>query len=59
MPFTPPQLAMAGFYNCPLPDAPDTCACIYCDVQLDGWSKNDDPECVHCPGRCGVRHAFL
>lgn len=50
---------MAGFYNCPLPDAPDTCACIYCDVQLDGWSKNDDPECVHCPGRCGVRHAFL
>jgi hypothetical protein len=40
------QLAQAGFYNNPLKDAPDTCACAYCDVQLDGWSKNDDPECV-------------
>lgn len=41
--FNRPQLAEAGFYSLPLADAPDTCACTYCDVQLDGWSKNDDP----------------
>ena len=40
------QLSDAGFYSNPLPDALDTCACVYCDVQLDGWSKDDDPESV-------------
>lgn len=40
------QLASAGFHNTPLPGATDTCACIYCDIQLDGWTKSDDPEWV-------------
>jgi len=30
----------------PNPDADDWAECVYCEVSLDGWEKNDDPTYV-------------
>ncbi|KAK6440838.1 hypothetical protein LTR95_002939 [Oleoguttula sp. CCFEE 5521] len=37
------QLADAGFFYKPSPDAPDNVQCFTCAVKLDGWEATDNP----------------
>jgi hypothetical protein len=42
---TPKNLAAAGFYHLPGPEADsfDTCSCFLCGLRLGGWDEDDDP----------------
>lgn len=44
---TPEQLAEAGFYFNPTPDARDNVKCFMCDKELNNWDEDDDPISQH------------
>ncbi|KAI0338368.1 hypothetical protein BDW22DRAFT_1432610 [Trametopsis cervina] len=44
---TPEQLAEAGFYYNPSPEARDSVKCFMCRKELDQWDEDDDPISVH------------
>jgi len=36
----------AGWHFAPTKDGPDTCACAYCHLSLDGFELEDNPKYV-------------
>ena len=40
-------MAQAGFVYTPQSAGDDTVTCLYCNLSLSGWEKQDDPMCVH------------
>ncbi|KAI0685457.1 hypothetical protein BC835DRAFT_1383935 [Cytidiella melzeri] len=44
---TPEQLAEAGFYFNPTPEARDSVRCFMCKKELDMWDEDDDPISLH------------
>lgn len=40
------KMAQAGFVYTPQSAGDDTVTCLYCNLALGGWDKDDDPMCV-------------
>mmetsp|Transcript_59630 Transcript_59630/g.122290 ORF Transcript_59630/g.122290 Transcript_59630/m.122290 type:complete len:318 (+) Transcript_59630:93-1046(+) len=43
----PDSLAAAGFFFSPAEQVPDRVTCVYCSVELAGWTDDDDPMSSH------------
>eukprot|EP00961_Rhodomonas_salina_P077173 1034936-Rhodomonas_salina.1 len=49
----PDTLATAGFFYSPAEAAPDRVTCVYCSVELAGWTDNDDAREAHMVASSG------